>query len=148
MMTIIKKILSGAFIKFAIVGGISALTEYLLYFLFKNSLNYLIANVLAFGLTNIMTFALSRKYVFASGNSNKTEEATLYVICLVGALCVNQVVLWGLVEFGAMDDKFAKAVAIAITVFWNYFTRKHIVFKNREVVTENSPAKNYPIKRF
>ena len=148
MMTIIKKILSGAFIKFAIVGGISAVIEYLLYFVFKTSLNYLVANVLAFGLTNILTFALSRKYVFASENSNKTEEAKLYVVCLAGALCVNQVVLWGRVEFGTMDDKFAKAMAIAVTVFWNYFTRKHIVFKNREVVAQRSPSKNYPLKRF
>lgn len=148
MTTILKKILSGAFVKFAIVGGISAVVEYLLYFVFKNSMNYLVANVVAFGLTNIMTFTLSRKYVFASENSNKAEEAALYVACLAGALCVNQLVLWGLVEFGAMDDRFAKAVAIAITVFWNYFTRKHIVFKNREVVPERSASKNYPIKRF
>ncbi len=147
-MTILKKILSGAFVKFVIVGGISAIVEYVLYFIFKTAIDYLIANVLAFGLTNILTFTLSRKYVFASENSNKAEEAKLYVVCLVGALCVNQVVLWALVEFGGIDDKIAKATAIAVTVFWNYFTRKHIVFKNREVIPERSASKNYPLKKF
>jgi putative flippase GtrA len=69
----------------------------------------------------------------------------------MGALCVNQTVLWALVEFGGMDDKVAKAMAIAVAVFWNFFTRKHIVFRNREqVVPERSPSspKDYRAKRF
>jgi len=149
MMTLVKKILNGAFFKFVIVGIISAITEYILYFLFKGVFNYLVANVVAFALTNVMTFALSRRFVFESSNQNKAEEAKLFAICLIGALCVNQIVLWSLVELSAMDDRIAKGLAIAITVIWNYFTRKHIVFKNREdVAPERSTVKNYRIRRF
>jgi putative flippase GtrA len=148
MRTILNRLVKGEFIKFMIVGIISAVTEYSLYFLFKNVMVYLIANVMAFGFTNILTFVLSRRFVFTSGNGNKGEEAALFVLCLAGALCVNQLVLWGLVEFSHMDDKFAKAIAIAVTVFWNFFTRKHIVFRNREVVPERSPVKEYRSKRF
>ncbi len=149
MMTIVKRILNGAFIKFVIVGIISAITEYGLYFLFKGTFNYLVANVVAFAFTNVMTFALSRRFVFESANQNKAEEAKLFAICLVGALCVNQIVLWSLVELGSMDDRIAKGLAIAVTVLWNYFTRKHIVFRNRETVApERSAVKNYRVRRF
>ena len=60
----ITRLLKTEFARFVIVGGISAVLEYSLYFLFKLILDYLIANVLAFGLTNIVTFILSKLYVF------------------------------------------------------------------------------------
>jgi putative flippase GtrA len=149
MKSIIRKVLTGEFIKFVIVGGISALIEYSLYFLFKNYLDYLVANILAFAFTNIFTFILSRRYVFPSSNNNRTQEATLFVVCLAGALMVNQIVLWVLVEFAHTEDKYAKAIAIAVTVIWNFFTRKHIVFKNREqVAAETTSTEDYRSKRF
>jgi putative flippase GtrA len=138
----LKKTFTAEFIRFLIVGVLSAFIEYTLFFLFKAEINYLIANVLAFGLTNVVTFILSRRYVFGSSkNNNKYYEATLFVICLVGALIVNQIVLWALVEFGAIEQGIAKAVAIAVTVVWNFFTRKHFVFRNREVAAERSSTK-------
>lgn len=141
--TLLGKVFTPEFIRFAIVGVISAVIEYALYFLFKQSLDYLIANGVAFACTNIITFILSKRYVFNSSNESKTQEATLFTVCLVGALAVNQIVLWALVEFVAVDDKIAKAVAIGVTVIWNFFTRKHFVFKNRAVVTQHSSTKDF-----
>lgn len=139
----LQRLLKAEFAKFVVVGGISAILEYSLYFLFKTAVDYLIANVLAFALTNIVTFILSRRYVFGSSNNNRVAELALFVLCLGGALLVNQIVLWTSVEFMSVDDKIAKALAIAITVIWNFFTRKHIVFKNREVVTQTAST-DYP----
>lgn len=149
MRSLYRKVISGKFIRFVIVGGISALIEYSLYFIFKNWMDYLVANFLAFGFTNILTFILSRKYVFTSNGARKTEEAALYVVFLTGAYAVNHVVLWGLVEFGTVDDRIAKAVAMAVAVIWNFFTRKHIVFRHRgepepEMVRDQAPVKDYP----
>jgi putative flippase GtrA len=134
MKKLVSKIFTGEFIRFVIVGGISAVLEYSLYFLFKNFFDYLTANVVAFILTNIVTFVLTRRYVFVHSTNNKTSEAVLFTICLAGALAVSQAVLWALVEFLAMDDKIAKALAIAVAVIWNFFTRKYIVFRQRPVV--------------
>lgn len=138
----IKKTFTAEFIRFLIVGVVSAFIEYTLFFVLKEEINYLIANVVAFALTNIVTFILSRRYVFSSRN-NKYYEATLFVICLLGALIVNQIVLWSLVELAALDKGIAKALAIAVTVVWNFFTRKHFVFRNREVAPERSSSTKY-----
>jgi putative flippase GtrA len=142
---LIKKTFTAEFVRFLIVGVLSALIEFTLFFLFKAQIDYLIANVLAFALTNIVTFVLSRRYVFGSNktNSNRYYELTLFVICLMGALVVNQIVLWALVEFGDMDKGMAKGIAIAVTVIWNFFTRKHFVFKNREIAPERSSTTKF-----
>lgn len=134
MKKLLNQYLSPKFVRFIVVGLISAAIEYSLYFMFTAILNYQVANVLSFALTNVVTFLLSRRYVFVSNNENKTEEITLFVLCLFGALFVSQVVLWSLVEYGNVNDKIAKAFAIGVAVIWNFFTRKHIVFKHRESV--------------
>lgn len=138
----IKKTFTGEFIRFLIVGVLSAFIEYTLFFALKEEINYLIANTVAFALTNIVTFILSRRYVFGSRN-NRYYEATLFVICLFGAYIVNQVVLWSLVELAALEKGIAKAIAIGVTVVWNFFTRKHFVFRNREVASERSSTTKY-----
>jgi len=136
----LNRLLKAEFARFVVVGGISAVLEYSLYFVFKTVVDYLIANILAFALTNIVTYVLTKRYVFNTTNENKVQTATLFAICLMGALLVNQIVLWALVEFLAVDDKIAKAIAIAVTVIWNFFTRKHFVFKNRAVATQEAPT--------
>src|SRR6188768_3646964 len=136
----LNRLLKAEFARFVVVGGISAVLEYSLYFIFKAGVDYLIANILAFSLTNIVTYVLSKRYVFNFSPENKVQTATLFAVCLMGALLVNQIVLWALVEFVVVDDKIAKAIAIAITVIWNFFTRKHFVFKNRAIATQEAPT--------
>jgi putative flippase GtrA len=120
--------------------------EYALYFLFKPVFGYLVGNVVAFACTNVVTFMLTKRYVFNSGNGNenKSQEALLFALCLCGALLVNQITLWLLVEFAGLHDTIAKVAAIAVAVVWNFFTRKHVVFKNRVVATQGAPAESSP----
>lgn len=132
MKTLIARYLDTKFFRFIIVGLISAAIEFSLYFLFTLVINYQLANVVSFALTNVVTFLLSRKYVFVSNNDSTSEEITLFVLCLCGALVVSQTVLWAFVEYGNINDKIAKGFAICVAVIWNYFTRKHIVFRSRE----------------
>jgi putative flippase GtrA len=149
MKSVLSKFLTAEFLRFMIVGVISAGIEFSLLFLFKQYIDYKIANVLAFVVTNVITFSLTRRYVFTS-SGNRAEEQKLFVICLTGALLVNHVVLWSLVEYVSLDMRLAKICAIGVTVIWNFLTRKNIVFRNREatVVPEPSPAKDYSAKRF
>ncbi len=136
--TLLKRDSTWMVLKFLIVGVLSAIMEFSLLILVveKTSIDYLIGNFIAFSITNVFTYLLSKKYVFTSSNANSLHEAALFIICLLGGLVVNQLVLWVLVEFTVLDYRLAKVVAIAVTVIWNYFTRKHFVFKNKRVVVE------------
>jgi putative flippase GtrA len=146
MKVLFNKVVSAELFRFVVVGGVSALMEYALYFLFKPVFGYLAGNVVAFACTNVVTFMLTKRYVFNSGNGNenKSQEALLFALCLCGALLVNQITLWLLVEFAALHDTIAKVAAIAVAVVWNFFTRKHVVFKNRVVATQGAPAESSP----
>ncbi|HEY9005530.1 GtrA family protein [Ohtaekwangia sp.] len=142
----VLKLLKAEFVKFVVVGGISAVLEFSLLILFveKLSMDYLIGNVIAFALTNIVTYVLSKRYVFnAATSANKAQEAGLFFLCLLGGLLVNQIVLWIFVEFTSLDYRIAKVIAIAITVIWNFFTRKHLVFRNRPVAAQQATATDY-----
>jgi putative flippase GtrA len=137
-----KKTFTPEFIRFLIVGVISAGIEYSLWFLFKMKMDYKIANVPAFVLTNIVTFILSNRYVFnnTAGRGNKRHELTLFILFLGGALLVNSAVLSLCVEILHLDASISKVIAIGVTVVWNFVTRKHIVFRNREVAPQSSRA--------
>jgi putative flippase GtrA len=145
---VLKKFLTAELMRFIVVGIVSAAIEFSLLFLFKLYIDYRLANILAFVVTNVITFTLTRRYVFTS-NGNRAEEQKLFVICLGGALLVNHVVLWSLVEYVALDMRVAKLVAISVTVVWNYITRKNIVFRNRvNAIPEVTAVKDFPAKKF
>jgi putative flippase GtrA len=136
---VFRKLISPEFLKFATVGGISALIEFAIFnWLFKFGMDYLIANVVAFAITNIVTYILSRIYVFGSSTGNKVMEAVLFFLCLLGALAISQFVLWVLVDYANMDELFAKGIAMAIAIVWNFFSRKYIVFKHSNGLPEQS----------
>jgi putative flippase GtrA len=149
MKALFSKVVSAEVFRFVVVGGLSALIEYSLYFLFKPVFGYLVGNVIAFACTNVVTYILTRRYVFNSPtvSQNRSQEAFLFVLCLCGALIANQITLVLLVKYGAVDDRIAKLAAIAVAVVWNFFTRKHVVFKNRQVATQSAPSHD-PAKDF
>jgi putative flippase GtrA len=149
MKSVLNKFLTAEFLRFMVVGVISAGIEFSLLFLFTMYIDYRFANILAFVVTNIFTFALTKRWVFTS-SGNKVEEQKLFVICLGGALLVNHMVLWSLVEYVTLDMRVAKIIAIGVTVIWNFLTRKNIVFRDREtpVAPQPSPSKDFPLKRF
>lgn len=146
MKWVIEKFFTAEILRFAIVGVISAAVEFSLLFLFKMYIDYRVANIAAFVITNIMTFTLTKRYVFTS-SGNKAEEQRLFILCLGGALFVNHMILWSLVEYVSLDMRIAKVIAISVTVVWNFLTRKNIVFRNREVAAQASAVKEYSSKK-
>ena len=138
---VLRKLISPEFLKFALVGGISAVIEYSLYLSLKLWMDYLTANIVAFAITNIVTYILSKIYVFGSSDGNKVMEAVLFFLCLGGALLISQFTLWVLVDQIDLDDRIAKAIAMSIAIVWNFFTRKHIVFRHA-LTASNQSATN------
>ena len=135
---VLRKLISPEFLKFALVGVISAVIEYSLYLSLKLWMDYLTANIVAFAITNIVTYILSKIYVFGSSDGNKVMEAVLFFLCLGGALLISQFTLWVLVDQIDLDDRIAKAIAMSIAIVWNFFTRKHIVFRHALTASKQS----------
>ncbi len=125
-----KKLLQ--FIKFALVGGVSAVLEIsILTFLTSQygKTNLLIFNTIAYGFAVVFNYILSRKYVFETGKyGQKTEFLAFCVVATIG-LGINSTILYLGVHYLLLEVFFAKILAIGITVLWNFFAKKTFVFK-------------------
>lgn len=120
--------------RFLIVGCSSALIEIgiLIMLVERMAASYLNANVIAFVITNLLNYSLSRIWVFTSDNNKVLSEFLTFILFVSVGLGINQLFLWVFVEYGQLDYKVSKVIAIAFTVIWNFLTRKHLVFKNKQ----------------
>lgn len=127
----IKNILRLQIFRFLIAGLFCACLEYLLFNLFISlvRLNYLIANVIAIMIAMTINYILSKIYIFGKSKYSKLNELISFVFFSVLAIILNQLVLWIFVEFIQLDIRLCKALTIIIVAFFNFTTKKYIVFK-------------------
>jgi len=132
---LIKTFLSGEFIRYVVVGVISAAIEMGLLILFVESLKmfYLQSNVMAFVITNIINYVLSRLWVFEKTGRRKRIEFTWFILLVGVGLLISQALMYVGVDRLGMDYKISKLISIAAIVAWNFFTRKNFVFAKRTV---------------
>jgi putative flippase GtrA len=127
----IKYFLDQIWFRFLVIGGFSAILEIVLLVLLVEwiGLGYLLSNSIAFLVVNMINFLLSKYWVFETGNRKKGIEIGLFYFVVLVGLALNQAVMFILVEFMTFDYKISKVAAILLTVIWNYFGKKNLVFK-------------------
>jgi len=127
----IRNILRQQIFKFIIVGGFCASLEFITFNIFIDffKINYLIANVISIVIAVIINYLLSRAFVFEKSRYSKRDEFLSFFLFSLLAIALNQVILWLLYTVIKLDIRLCKALAIAIVAFFNYVTKKYIVFK-------------------
>ena len=130
-MEFIKSIIRQQIFKFIIVGGFCACIEFITFnFLIKfTKIEYLVANVISIVIAIIINYMLSRAFVFEKSRYSKRNEFLSFILFSVLAIALNQIILWMFFEVIKLDIQLCKALAIIIVAFFNYLTKKHIVFK-------------------
>jgi putative flippase GtrA len=114
-------------VKFVIVGGLSFVLDFIIYFVLTQFLAvyYLIAGFLSFTLSLIFNYLMSMKFVFKSKDSlTKTTEFSIFASLSVMGLGLNLLCLYILVDFIGMNDLWAKIVVAGIVMVFNFVTRK------------------------
>jgi putative flippase GtrA len=83
----------------------------------------------SFVIATLVNYFLSVRFVFVSGLRfrRRWEIAMVFVVSGIG-LAVNQLVLYGSIEFGHTSLLFAKLVATGTVFFWNYVARRAFIF--------------------
>jgi putative flippase GtrA len=91
--------------------------------------HYIWAAAIGFSFGVVVNYLLSVWWVFAERKlSSKKAEFTIFaVICTVG-LILNLVIISGLVEWGHLDYRIAKAISTIVVFFWNFIGRKKILY--------------------
>lgn len=142
-----KKLLEQIF-KFAIVGGISFVVDFLVYAISCNILgiHYIIAGVLGFVVSVIVNYLLSMKFVFKSKEDmHKGKEFVIFVILSLIGMGLNSLILYVCIDLTYMNwtwlnqlidielmNLVAKVVATGIVMVYNFITRKIFLEKKEE----------------
>jgi putative flippase GtrA len=113
--------------KFVIVGGLSFVLDFIIYYVLTNffSVYYLTAGFFSFTLSLIFNYLMSMKFVFKSKDDlKKTHEFIIFVSLSVMGLGLNLLCLYILVDLFKMNDLIAKVLVAGIVMVFNFVTRK------------------------
>jgi len=113
--------------KFVIVGGLSFVLDFIIYYVLTNffSVYYLIAGFFSFTLSLIFNYLMSMKFVFKSKEDlKKTHEFAIFATLSVMGLGLNLLSLFILVDLFKINDLIAKVFVAGIVMVFNFVTRK------------------------
>lgn len=126
------------FISYFFVGGVAAVVEWIMFFLFANviTLNYILSTVLAFIFSTTTNWILGRVFTFKNSKSYKNnvgkEAFAVFLVSAIGLL-FNMFLMYIFVTvmgFESVIGKTAsKIVATGIVFVWNFLIRKLVVYR-------------------
>ncbi len=147
------------FARFVIVGGITTLIDMLvmgvILYLFEPSLYPKFYNVwigkvgdpktiaavigtgTGFVVSVIFSYLLSIKFVYNDeGNSKTTKGVILFFVLAAGGLFLNMFGMWLGFDVIGINEWIVKIIMTLIVLFYNFATRKILIFKNQKVTND------------
>ena len=124
------------FCRYFVTGGLAFVVDFGLFALalYVLGIHYLVANLLGLVGGTTVNYILSFGWVFSSQKrrmeKHKVIETTIFVsIGLLGML-FNEGLMYVFVDMLNLQEMFAKIIAAAIVLIWNFAARKFILFQN------------------
>lgn len=135
--------------KFAIVGGISFVIDFVVYTIMCNALHihYIIAGIFGFTISVVANYILSMRFVFVSKEDMpKDKEFIIFVVLSLLGLLLNSVMLYLCIDVVYMHclwlyqhlsiewmNMVAKVIATGVVMVYNFVTRK-IFLEKKDIV--------------
>lgn len=101
-----------------------ALTSWVVFF----TQHILIANAIAFGVGFTNSYIFNRRWTFKSQDARIGRQLSVFLLINLAGLGISQTIL-GTVYAATESRLLSKALAVAITLFWNYFAGRTFAFK-------------------
>ena len=126
------------FISYFFVGGVAAIVEWVMFFIFANVLqiNYFVSTVIAFIFSTTAHWILGRITTFKDNNTYKDKKAKeaflVFVVSAIGLL-FNLILMYLFVTVMGFDSSLGKTLskiaATGIVFIWNFLIRKLVIYK-------------------
>lgn len=126
------------FISYFFVGGVAAIVEWVMFFIFANVLqiNYFVSTVIAFIFSTTANWILGRITTFKDNNTykdKKSKEAFLVFVVSAIGLLFNLILMYLFVTVMGFDSSLGKTLskiaATGIVFIWNFLIRKLVIYK-------------------
>ena len=126
------------FISYFFVGGVAAIVEWVMFFIFANVLqiNYFVSTVIAFIFSTTANWILGRITTFKDNNTYKDKKAIeaflVFIVSAIGLL-FNLILMYLFVTVMGFDSSLGKTLskiaATGIVFIWNFLIRKLVIYK-------------------
>ena len=126
------------FISYFFVGGVAAIVEWVMFFIFANVLqiNYFVSTVIAFIFSTTANWILGRITTFKDNNTYKDKKAKeaflVFVVSAIGLL-FNLILMYLFVTVmgfnSSLGKTLSKIAATGIVFIWNFLIRKLVIYK-------------------
>lgn len=115
--------------RFLFVGGVCFFIDYFLLYAFTEycGIPYLTSSGLSFAISLIVNYFMCILWVFSKAKKQNMKQGLVFIGSSVAGLGINQICMWGFVEFLAMHYMVAKIFAAAIVMVWNYILKRRAV---------------------
>lgn len=122
------------FMRYGVVGLVSTIIDYIIFnllFYFLGGEQYLwLATGLGFLAGTINGYFLNSRWTFAYDTKGKETKKFIQFLIISGVgLLFTEAIVLGLAKVIDLDRNIAKAVAVVVVFFWNYFANKYWTFK-------------------
>lgn len=131
-MSLVRKIQKHQVVRFIIVGAGCAAVEFFLFAILVDfyHMKYLAANLISLLVAVVLNYLISKKTVFESGKHSANIEFMYFLLFTGIGVALNQYLVWFFADQLVWDVRLGKVFAIGIVAVFNFFTKKHFVFKN------------------
>lgn len=118
------------FISYFFVGGLSAIVEWVTFYLFNLILDYNIATIISFILATTFNYFLGKVMTFKNDKQKKSDIIWVFLVSLIGLglniVFMNIMIKWLKIDF----QMLCKVIATGLVFAWNYISRRLFIYKD------------------
>ena len=120
------------FIKFAFVGVLNTLLNWILFFMLNSiGVYYIVSNVMAYSISTINSYIWNSKWVFKYEGNNKKITTIRFISLNIFGLTVNTIILFLLVDIIKLNKIMGLIITTIIVMFVNYLVNKLWFFSKK-----------------
>jgi len=119
------------FVKFAVVGSIGAVVDFGVLIFLKEIIgfNLYLANTFSFTAAVLNNYTLNSIWTFADQQKQHQRQLPQFFFVSIVGLGINQALLYFFHDIMGLWYIIAKALAILLVLFWNFFANRFWTFR-------------------
>lgn len=121
------------FSRFIVIGFLNTGLDWSVFFALTSWVAFftqhiLIANAIAFAVGFTNSYIFNRRWTFRSQDARIGRQLSVFLLINLAGLGISQTIL-GTVYAVSASRLLSKALAVAVTLFWNYFAGRRFAFR-------------------
>lgn len=134
MKSLLVRLLTSSFIKYALVGVVGLVVDMGLFYLFHEilAINYIASNIMSSSLAVINNFILNSIFTFKVKDKLLYRFISFYSIALAG-MALSSGMLAVMIDGFQMNSMVSKAISVFFVAMIQYYVNKKLTFSERSI---------------